>query len=162
MRSVRLPLLTAFLGSAAIFLLTAYAGYRVTVKAEYRRLQGQWFASLDRKSAEHLRDVGLVASSYELKSLAIQSTSSSLQSNVEDLNRIRQTAPAELVPVIDLRLAKDYAMMARLEALAKDEAAADAHRQRAGGILRSLGWREVSEDSLNTLGDQQLQSRLKF
>ncbi len=159
---VKLPLLTSFCGGILIFAGCAYCGYRAAVRIVYQRQQSGWFSSLDRRDADRLRQFGESALAYNLSVLLIQNTPSSLQKNVNNLGRIRQNAPEELWPVVDLRLAEDYAMMARLEQQADSAVASADHKERAEDLLRSLGWQDVSDEQLMALADWQLQSRLKF
>jgi len=162
MATVKLPLLRSFCGGILIFAGCAYCGYRAAIRIVYPRQQSGWFSSLDRREASHLRQLGESASAYNYSVLSISNTPSSLQKSVSNLNEIRQNAPEELWPIVDLRLAKNYAMMARLEQQTDSSVAAADHKQRAGDLLRSVGWQDISDEQLMALADRQLQSRLKF
>jgi len=162
MAGVKLPLLTSFCGAILIFAGCAYCGYRAAVRIVYPRQQSGWFSLLDRREADRLRQLGESAFAYNYSVLSIQNTPSSLQTNINKLAAIRKHAPEEMLPVIYLRLAKDYAMLARLEEQSGNAAAGADYRHRAGDLLRSLGWQDISDELLTVLADRQLQSRLKF
>ena len=91
----------------------------------------------------------------------MKNTEASLQRNVDGLAEIRGKAPQELWPVLDLRLARDYAAMAQVEGRANNSVAATNHRRHAADLLRSLGWNDVSDDAVAALGDKDLRRRMK-
>ncbi|MGD0568207.1 MAG: hypothetical protein ABSA78_07355 [Candidatus Sulfotelmatobacter sp.] len=138
-----------------------YLGYLAAVRIVYQYKQSTWFGSLGKQDADQLRETGQATFAFELSSMSIQNTPSSIQNNVNSLAKIRSKAPQELWPILDLRLAKDYAMEARLERQAGNQKAADEHLESAKTLLRSLGWRDVSDKVLTDLADAQLRSRLK-
>ncbi|MGA8151772.1 MAG: hypothetical protein WB952_12540 [Terriglobales bacterium] len=162
MATVKLPLVTSFFGGLVIFAGCAYGSYRLAIRVVYPRQQSGWFSLLDRREADRLRQLGESAFAYNYSVLSIQNTPSSLQINISNLAAIRKHAPEEMLPIIDLRLAKDYGMLARLEEQSGNAAAAADYRHRAGDLLRSLGWQDISDELLTVLADRQLQSRLKF
>jgi hypothetical protein len=90
----------------------------------------------------------------------IQNTPASLQRNVAILKEIRGKSPQEMWPILDLRLAKDYAMMARLEQ-SENNPAAGGHQQSAKTLLGSLGWRDVSDGAVAALADREFHVRVK-
>jgi hypothetical protein len=138
-----------------------YVGYFSAARIGYQYKQSTWFSSLEKKDAEQLREIGETALGLSFSSMFIQNTPSSIQNNVSSLAEIRSKAPQELWPILDLRLAKDYAMMARLEQQAGNPRAAAEHQRAAKVLLGSLGWQGVSEDVMTDLADKQLRSRLK-
>jgi hypothetical protein len=138
-----------------------YLGYLVAAGFVYQYKQSTWFSSLGKLEGEQLRETGQTTLALSLSGMSIQNTLPSIQDNVGSLAEIRSKAPQELWPVIDLRLAKDYAMMGRLEQLAGNLAAAAEHRQSAKVLLRSLRWQDVSESAVTDLAEGQLRSRLK-
>jgi hypothetical protein len=137
-----------------------YVGYFTATGIVYQYKRSTWFSSLDKQNAEQLRAIGQTAFAISVSNLTIQNTLSSIQRNVSNLVRIRGKAPQELWPILDLRLAKDYAMMARLEQAGNPQLAAE-HQQSAEALLRSLGWNDVSDNAVTSLADEQLRSRLK-
>jgi hypothetical protein len=81
---------------------------------------------------------------------------SALQKNADYLGTIRNSKRPELRPILDLQTATDYMEMARLEQDAGNTTMADHHRQMAEGILHSLGWQDVSSETLAKLSHGQL------
>jgi len=140
---------------------SGYLGYLAAVKIVYQYKQSTWFSSLEKQEAEQLRKTGQATLAFSLSTLSIQNTPLSIQNNVGSLAKIRSKAPQELWPVLDLRLAKDYAMMARLEQQGGEQGAAAEHQQSAKALLRSLGWQDVSDKSMTDLAEGQLRSSLK-
>jgi hypothetical protein len=158
---VKLPLLTSFFGGILLFAGCAYGGYQVAVRTVYHQRQSKWFTSLGTQEADRLRRTSQTAFAYSISVLLLQNSLSSVQNNVSSLGKIRATAPEELWPIFDLRLALDYTMMARLEEQANNAAAALGHKRLAADLLRSLGWRDVSDNSLAAIADKQFRSRIK-
>jgi hypothetical protein len=138
-----------------------YLEYKSTVRIVYRHRQSGWFSFLGQSDAAELRQTVQTALAFNFSSLTIQNTSASLQENVNSLAKIRSEAPRGLWGILDLRLAKDYAMMAQLEQ-ANNPVLAASYRQLAKTLLSSLGWREVSDAAMAELADKQLSSRLKI
>jgi hypothetical protein len=140
-----------------------YLGFLGAARIVYQYNQSTWFSSLGKQDAEQLRETGqaTLAFSFSNLNLLVQNTPSSIQNSVNSLAKIRCKAPQELWPILDLRLAKDYAMMACLEQQAGNQKAANQHLESAKALLRSLGWRDVSDNALTDLADAQLRSRLK-
>jgi hypothetical protein len=161
MAAVKLPLLTSFCGGLLLFTGSAYVGYNGAARFTYRYKQAGWFSSLEKQDAQQLRKTTNALTAFELSRLLIQNTRPSLQYNVASLAKIRGEAPHELWPILDLRLAKDYATMARLEEQDGDTAAATRYRQSSVDLLKSLGWQDLSDAAITTLGENELHSRLK-
>lgn len=138
-----------------------YLGYSGAVRIVYQYQQSTWFSSLEKQDAEQLREIGQTTLGLAFSSLSTQNTPSSIQNNLSSLAKIRNNAPQELWPILDLRLAKDYAMMARLEQQGDNPRAATEHQESARDLLRSLGWQDVSDNAVADLADKQLGSRLK-
>jgi hypothetical protein len=138
-----------------------YLGYFGAARIAYQYKQSTSFSSLGKQDAEQLRETAQMTSAFALSSLLIQNNPSSIQNHVTSLAKIRSKAPPELWPILDLRLAKDYAMMARLEQQIGDSRAATEHRQSSEVLLRSLGWQDVSENAVTDLADAELRSRMK-
>jgi hypothetical protein len=138
-----------------------YLGYLAAGRIVYRYERSTGFGSLEKQDAERLRDTGQATLALEFSSMLIKNTPSSIENNVNSLATIRREAPQELWPILDLRLAKDYAMEARLEQQAGNQEAANEHRESTKTLLRSLGWRDTSDDALTNLADAQLRLRSK-
>jgi len=84
-----------------------------------------------------------------------------LPREVQDLIRVRRQAAQELWPMIDLRLAKDYAVMTSLDKQGGNLTLEAEHRKSATDLLRSLGWQDVSEGVIVAVGDEEVHSRFK-
>jgi len=84
-----------------------------------------------------------------------EDTPSDLQNAADYLGAIRSKSP-ELDPLLDLQIATDYVEIARLERDAGKVISADRHLQMAEGILHSLGWRDVSGETMAKLTRKQL------
>jgi hypothetical protein len=138
-----------------------YLAYLSTTRIVYQYKQSHWFSSLGKQDAEQLRSTSRTTHALTLSSLTIQNTTSSVQNNVNYLTKIRGATSQELWPILDLRVAKDYAILARLEQQAGNPRAAVEHQQSAQALLRSLGWKDTSENDVTKLADLQLHSRLK-
>src|SRR5947208_8287884 len=101
--------------SLVICIGCGYLGYFAAVRIVYQYEQSTWFSSLEKRDADQLRETGQATLAVVFSNMLIQNAPSSIQNNVNSLTKIRNKAPQELWPILDLRLAKDYAMMARLE-----------------------------------------------
>jgi hypothetical protein len=139
----------------------AYLGYLSATRIGYYYKHSTWFRSLGNQAAGQLRATTNTTLGIEFSNLAIQNTPLSIQYNLDILAKIRSQAPQELWPIVDLRVAKDYAMLARLEEQSGNLTVAAEHLGSAQALLRSLGWKDVSDDAVTKLADQQLRSRLK-
>jgi hypothetical protein len=144
-----------------ICIVCGYLAYFDAARIVYQYKQSTWFSTLEKQEAERLRETTRTTLALSLSTMFIQNTASSIQNNVSRLAKIRKQAPQDLRPVLDLRLAKDYAMMARLEQRADNPTAAAEHQQAAKVLLVSLGWQDVSDSTVAGLADGQLRSRLK-
>ncbi len=158
--AVRFPLLTCFLGGLVIVGGCAYVGYCAAASITYRYKQAAWFSALDAKDREEMRESGRSLLAYTLSCLTIQNSEPSFDAGTKNLTRIRSGAPERLWPVFNLRIAKNYAAVARLEERS-NAAASTRNRQQAESLLRSLGWQDVSGDLLAALADKELQTRVK-
>lgn len=161
MAAVRLRILTSFFGSILIFAVCAYAAYRGSVRLAYRHERGMLFRSLGKEEAQQLRKTAETFFAIQFFSTPDQNAEKSLQNHLESLARVRRGAPEELSPILDLQLARDYAVMALLEDQGGNLAVAGQHRQSAAAILKSLGWQDVSDNAMTALADSELRSRLK-
>jgi hypothetical protein len=119
------------------------------------------FASLGKEGAEDLRRTARALVGLQLSTTSLGNTEISVQKNLSDMVKLRGTSPAEVVPLFDLRIAKSYAMMARLDEQRGDGTKAAEHRQEAAKILQSLGWQDVSDTAMTALANRELGARLK-
>lgn len=85
-----------------------------------------------------------------------EDTPSDLQKAADYLETIRSSKRLELRPVLDLQIATDYVEMARLEQEAGNATMADRHRQIAVETLHSLGWQDISGETMGKLTRWQL------
>src|SRR5258706_2972958 len=120
-----------------------YLGYLGAVRIFYQYKQSTWFSSLEKQDAGQLRATGQTTLAFALSSMLIQDTPSSIQNNVSSLAKIRSKAPQELWPILDLRLAKDYAIMARLGQRAGNPTTAARDLHLSAIRLCSLGLQDV-------------------
>jgi len=155
------PILSTFCIALLFFIVCAYVGYFASVRIAYRYQQSTSFSSLGPEEARQFRDLVQTLQEFELSRILTQNTQESLQQNINHLQNLRAKAPREVWPLVDLRIATDHAVIARLEQLANKPDEGNIHRQSADTLLRSLGWQDVSEAVLNEVADKQLQSRLK-
>jgi hypothetical protein len=99
----------------------------------------------------------LQAVSFSLK----EDIPSELEKAADYLGTIRDNARPELRALLDLQIAAEYVEIARLEQEAGDANMADRYRQTTEGILRSLGWRDVSAEAMAKLTRGQLWQKAK-
>ena len=106
---------------------------------------------LEPKLAEAKMKIGII--------YLTQNNRESLRKNVENLQALRSQATQDVWPIIDLGIATDNVVMARLEERTNHAAESTAHRQAAASLLRSLGWKDVSDSTLDDLADKRLKKR---
>jgi hypothetical protein len=158
---VKVPILSTFCLAALAFVGSGYIGYYSAGKIAYRYIQSQFFSTLGQEDARQLRDVSQTLYQFELSRILTQNTEESLQRNVNYLQTVRAKAPADVRPVIDLRIAADYAVMARLDQQSGRLEQATAHRQSAESLFHTLGWQNLSTEVLNEVADKQVESLAK-
>jgi hypothetical protein len=160
---VKFPLVTSFFIASAIFAGSAYVADKVALRISYRHSESMAFNSSGKQDAQELRTTLQTLYSLSLSHLITKwepSTAdyyTALEANIPALRKLRTTAPERFRPLIDLQLAIDYAEMAQFEQKIGHVSEAGRARQSAQELLRSLGWKDVSEDALNTLADQEIQ-----
>jgi hypothetical protein len=147
---VKLPLLTGFCGGLVIFAGCAYLGHRAAEISTYRWKKPTSFESLRKQNDTQLRDDLLTLQAVQYSQVR-EDTPSDLQKAADYLGTIRSSKRPELRPVLDLQIAADYVEMARLEQDVGDATMADRHRQMAEGILHSIGWQDVSRETMTKL-----------
>lgn len=148
------PLLTGFCGGLVIFASCADLGYYAASKTTYRWRKPSSFESL-RKQNEQLGSDLLTLQEVGFSRFS-EDAPSALQKNADYLKTARGSKRPELRPVLDLQIATDYVEMARLERQTDNTGAADNHQQMAEGILHSLGWQDVSRETLAKLTQNQI------
>jgi len=155
MATVKLPLLTGFCGGLVILAGCAYFGHRAAEIVTYRWRQPMTFETVRRQNDEQLRADLLTLRAVTFSQVR-EDTPSDLQKAADYLGNIRSSKRPELRPILDLQIATDYVEMARLEQEAGNATMADRHRQTAEGILHSLGWQDVSRETMAKLTRRQL------
>jgi len=147
---MKLPLLTGFCGGLLIFAGCAYLGHRAAEVITYRWRKPTSFESLKKQNDTQLRDDLLTLQAVQYSQVR-EDTPSDLQKGADYLGAIRNSKRPELGPLLDLQIAADYIEMARLEQEVGDATMADRHRQMAEGILHSIGWQDVSGETMAKL-----------
>jgi hypothetical protein len=147
---MKLPLLTGFCGGLLIFAGCAYLGHRAAEVITYRWRKPTSFESLKKQNDTQLRDDLLTLQAVQYSQVR-EDTPSDLQKAADYLGAIRNSKRPELGPLLDLQIAADYIEMARLEQEVGDATMADRHRQMAEGILHSIGWQDVSGETMAKL-----------
>jgi len=147
---VKLPLLTGFCGGLVIFAGCAYLGDRAAEVITYRWKKPTSFESLRKQNDTQLRDDLLTLQAVQ-HSQVREDTPSDLQKAADYLGTLRSSKRPELKQILDLQIAADYVEMARLEQEVGDATMAGRHRQMAEGILHSIGWRDVSGETMAKL-----------
>jgi len=155
MAAVRFPLVTSFCGGLVIFAVCTYLGHRGAETVTYRWRKPRSFVSLRKQNDQQLRGDLLTLQAVAFSKFS-EDSPSALQKNADYFRTIRDSKRPELRPVLDLQVATDYVGMARLEQEAGNATMADRHRQMAEGILHSLGWQDVSSETLAKLTHGQL------
>jgi hypothetical protein len=150
MAAVKFPLVTSFCGGLVILAACTYLGHRGAEAVTYRWRKPRSFVSLRKQNDQQLRSDLLTLQALGFSTFS-EDTPSALQKNADYFGTIRVSQRPELRSVLDLQIATDYVEMARLERDAGNAAAADHHRQMAEGILHSLGWQDVSSETLAKL-----------
>lgn len=146
------PLLTGFCGSLVIFAVCTYLGARVAETVTYRWRKPLAFESLTKQDDGQLRS-NLVTLQAVTFSQVKEDTPSDLSKAADYLGTIRNS---DLKPVVDLQIATCYVEMARLERAGGNATSADRDQQTAEGILRSLGWQDVSDGMIAKIPRSQL------
>lgn len=159
---MKFPLLTSFFGGILIFAACAYFAYSCSLPLFHKHEQAKLFQSLAKPDAEELRSVSFVCFSLAATEFRpLRDMETALPREVQDLIRVRRQAAQELWPMIDLRLAKDYAVMTSLDKQGGNLTLEAEHRKSATDLLRSLGWQDVSEGVIVAVGDEEVHSRFK-
>jgi hypothetical protein len=155
MPTVKLPLVTGFCGGLLIFAACTYLGDRGAEIVTYYWKKPMSFESLKNQNDGQLRGDLITLQAVGFSKFN-ENMPLALQKNADYLGKIRNTQRPELWPVLDLQIAADYVGMARLEQDMGNAIMADRHRQMAEAIVHSLGWQNVSSETLAKLTRRQL------
>lgn len=158
MAAVKWPLLTGFCGGLVIYAGCAYFGYRGAETVAYRWHRPMSFWSLENKNNEQLREDLLKLQAVSFSHFT-NDTPSDLQKATDYLGTVRGGEQSEIAAVVDAQIATYDVEMARLEQAAGNAISADRHWKRAQDILVSLGWQDVSRETLARLTHAQLLSK---
>jgi len=147
---------------SVIFVGSAFVGYKAALLVAYRHSESRAFDPPGTQGVQELRTMlqimtflgqSRIVTKFEPSAANYHSA---IERNIPYLQKLRDQAPEQLRPPIDLRLATDYAEMARFEQQAGHFEEAGKARQSAQGLLSMLGWRDVSTDAVNTLADHEI------
>jgi hypothetical protein len=154
----RLPILSTFCGGVLAFALCGYVCYVLAGRITFRHEQAIAFDALG-SDGRQFRELMQTLQTFAAYKILTQNNRESLRKNIENLQALRSKATQDVWPIIDLGIATDYAVMARLEERMSHAAESTVHRQAAATLLRSLGWKDVSDQLLNDLADERLKTR---
>jgi len=154
---IRPSFLLSLLACLVLLPGTGYLGYLATARIAYRYEQSKSFSALDRQEARKLQQLGQSAYALGLPQLlSLPKTPRSFEQSLAALEKTRSKIAPELLPVVDLKIAENHAVLARFEAQSNNLDQAAAHRRAAQDLFRSLGWQDVSERTLNELADRRI------
>jgi glucose/arabinose dehydrogenase len=154
------PLLSTFCIALLLFTVCGYVAYFASVRLAFRHQQSRSFAVLGAEDGPRFRRTVEVLHAFEMSRILTRNTPDSLEQNIKYLVELRAKAPAEVIPIVDLRLATDHAVLSKLYESANKQTDAASHREIAQSMFRGLGWTDVSPSVVNEVADKQLQSRL--
>jgi hypothetical protein len=150
---MRLPPLSRTVHIALLFVSHFILGIFVAAWGTYQFEQSRWLASLSREQGKQV--LSLRQTLFAAQPTA-GSTPDAFANDLSRLQTIRRRAPQEAQPILDLRIAADHAVLARLDQDANDPAGAAAQAGAAQALLRGLGWKSTSEAILSELADRRL------
>jgi len=145
---MRFPSLSRGVHVALLFACHFFLGAIVAVWATYQYEQSHWLAALSREQGRQLlslRETLLVSQTLR------PTTTRAVQRELSQLRTLRREALPEAQPILDLRLATAHATLARLYQNADDPVAALAEREAARSTLRGIGWKSISEATLDEM-----------
>jgi len=143
-----------YLHLALLVISHFFLGTFVAVWVTYQFEQSRWLASLNQEQGRELLNVRetLLATQGP-----VRSTPQSLVRDVARLQSMRGYAGSAARPILDLRIASDRALLARLYADANDTAQSRREAEAARSLLRQLGWRDSSDAAVDNLAERRLQ-----
>lgn len=160
---MKYPLVTSLCIASAIFIGSAYVADRAALRVGYRHSESMAFDSPGKQDVQELRTTLRTLTCLSQSHLVTRyepsagDYHSALEQNIPALQKLRNQAPERLRPPIDLQLAVDYAEMARSEQEVGHSEEASEARKRSQALLLSLGWKDVSAETLNSLAVQEIQ-----
>jgi hypothetical protein len=152
---MRLRPLSGYVHLALLFVCHLFLGTFVAVWATYQYEQSRWLSSL---SAEQGRELLSFRESLLATQAPATSTPNALLRDLSRLESARDTATAAAQSILDLRIASDHALLAKLYRDAHDGSAAAAQAEAARDLLHQLGWRDSSDRALDDLATRRLGS----
>lgn len=156
-----LPAYTRTLCAAVlVFIVTAYVGYRISAPLVYRYESSKQFESLGKNEAANLRTSVRILRSLDMSRVLVPPKESNLRENAVGIESAQNNTPENLKEVVELQRAMDYLALYRLEQTA-DSMHATADLRSARAILQSLGWRDLSDQELTALADEQIKRKVK-
>ena len=147
---MRLQPLARCLHIALLFVSHFFLGTIVAAWGTYQYEQSHWFSSFNQERSKLLLD--LRVTQLASKGL-VQTTPESLQRDLLRLETIRRRAPQDVGPVIDLRIAADRALLARLYRDRKNASDSEVQAEAARALLRESGWKDTSDATLSELAE---------
>jgi hypothetical protein len=131
--------------------------YLLSEHLAIRYFQSRAFNSvLGPQEAAHFRGCADTLLYLDLLLVLTPKNEPSLEQSINSLGALRSKAPADVIPLIDLQIARDNAIIARLAQTSNNPADSLAHNQQAATLLKSIGWQDVSEPVLANIAGQQL------
>ncbi|MGB9073094.1 MAG: hypothetical protein WCC22_10535 [Terriglobales bacterium] len=152
---MKFPLVTSFCGGLVIFVACAYLGDRGAETITYRWHKPMSFESLKNQNHEQLREDLLTLQAVSFSQFT-SGAPSDLQRAADYLATMRGGRQPEIAAIVDIQVATFDVEMARLEQAAGNATLADRHWKKAQDILVSLGWQDVSRETLARLTHAQL------
>ena len=152
---MRLPPLSRCIHIALLFVSHFVLGTFLAAWGTYQYEQSRWFGSLGQEQGKQLLSLRETLLAAQTPALG---TPDSVQRDLSRLETIRRRAPQEAQPILDLRIASDRALLARLDRSANDPAGAASQGEAARSLLRELGWRDTSDATLSALAQRRLET----
>jgi hypothetical protein len=143
-----------------VFMVTAYAGYRISAPLVYRYESSKQFESLGKGEAAKLRDSVLILRKLDMSRIFVPPRESNLRENAVAIERAQNNAPQNLKEAVGLQRAMDYLALYRLEQTADSMHAADDLRS-ARAILQEIGWRNLSDREMAAFADEEIKWKVK-
>ena len=150
---MRLPPVSRCVHVALLFISHFFLGTFLAVWGTYQYEQSRWFASLNQEQGKQLLGIRETLLASRAPS---RGTPDALQRDLSRLQSLRRLAPQDGQAILDLRIASDHALLARLYRDANDPAAAGAQTEAARSLLRELGWKDTSDATMSELAERRL------
>lgn len=153
---MKYPIVSTFCIACLVFTACAYLGYYAAVNISYRHKQSRSFTSLGPEEGRRFRSLTQTFDAYNLSRILPRSTPASFQQDISYLQALRAKAPQDVWPILDIGIAADHTVLARLYQQANNSVEEASHRAAAQAIFHSLGWKESSDVILNRVADKRL------